>query len=218
MKSYLSARLAKYKALNGVCFVGDIPRTPSGKAQKYKLRDLYAALAVSKKRKRKSDVSETIGKRDAEVGNGVVVPAEMNGALDSGAVQKAVGGQSDLGDAKSNGSNGGPVHEPQSTRKRVKIEVDVDYGGTLIEGESATIIGGTLMPATNGHVVSDDAEPGGANGRPVNEPKPRRKRLKVEVEVEIEYDGALSEGDRGIVTGGTLVHSDIAKTPVNGVH
>ncbi|KAL9037577.1 MAG: hypothetical protein Q9180_003643, partial [Flavoplaca navasiana] len=44
LKTYLAARLAKYKALSGVIFVDEIPRTASGKPQKVKLRGLYANL------------------------------------------------------------------------------------------------------------------------------------------------------------------------------
>ncbi|KAI4213245.1 MAG: hypothetical protein LQ351_004191 [Letrouitia transgressa] len=44
LKGYLRARLAKYKALGSVTFVEDIPRTPSGKTMKYKLRALYSAV------------------------------------------------------------------------------------------------------------------------------------------------------------------------------
>lgn len=59
LKTYLAARLAKYKALNGVIFVDDIPRTASGKLQKVKLRGLYANL--TKTLKRKNSEMETTG-------------------------------------------------------------------------------------------------------------------------------------------------------------
>ncbi|KAL8891186.1 MAG: hypothetical protein Q9215_001782 [Flavoplaca cf. flavocitrina] len=51
LKTYLAARLAKYKALSGVIFVDEIPRTASGKPQKVKLRGLYANLTKTVKRK-----------------------------------------------------------------------------------------------------------------------------------------------------------------------
>ncbi|KAL8645856.1 MAG: hypothetical protein Q9210_006479 [Variospora velana] len=41
LKTYLASRLAKYKALQGVSFVKDIPRTASGKLQKFKLKEIF---------------------------------------------------------------------------------------------------------------------------------------------------------------------------------
>ncbi|KAL9589906.1 MAG: hypothetical protein Q9203_001292 [Teloschistes exilis] len=68
LKKYLASRLAKYKALNGVTFVDDIPRTPSGKLQKFKLKEMYTNLRINMKRKR--NVLETIGDRNAAMRNG----------------------------------------------------------------------------------------------------------------------------------------------------
>ncbi|KAL8916769.1 MAG: hypothetical protein Q9172_006135 [Xanthocarpia lactea] len=51
LKMYMASRLAKYKALHGIIFVDDIPRTASGKLQKVKLRELYASLSKIPKRK-----------------------------------------------------------------------------------------------------------------------------------------------------------------------
>ncbi|KAL9604359.1 MAG: hypothetical protein Q9219_000547 [cf. Caloplaca sp. 3 TL-2023] len=68
LKTYLTCRLARYKALSGVTFVDDIPRTPAGKLQKFKLKELY--LDLSNARKRKSDTLETIADRNAAIGQG----------------------------------------------------------------------------------------------------------------------------------------------------
>ena len=51
LKTYMASRLAKYKALHRIIFVDDIPRTASGKLQKVKLRELYASLSKTTKRK-----------------------------------------------------------------------------------------------------------------------------------------------------------------------
>ncbi|KAL8893550.1 MAG: hypothetical protein Q9207_008581, partial [Kuettlingeria erythrocarpa] len=192
----------------------DIPRTPSGKVQKFKLRELYTAVVSTKKEnKRKRDVSETIGQRDAAVSNSVVVPAVMNGALNPAALQKAIDGQNGRVGAELNDGIGVSVHEPELAMKRVKLEVDVDYSGSLSKGKKAAITGGTFMD------VSNDPTLGRANGRPLNESKMTKRvkiQLAVEVEVEVEYDGALREGANGIVTGGTLMQSEVANIPVNG--
>ncbi|KAL8790455.1 MAG: hypothetical protein Q9213_000607 [Squamulea squamosa] len=64
LKTYMASRLAKHKALNGVIFVDEIPRTASGKLQKVKLKELYASL--SKTLKRRNDAIETAdGPNDA---------------------------------------------------------------------------------------------------------------------------------------------------------
>lgn len=220
LKAYLGARLAKYKALSGVCFVEDIPRTPSGKVQKFKLRELHTAVVSTKKEnKRKRDVLETIGERDAALSNSVVVPAVMNGASDPVALQKAINGQNGRVGAELNDAKGVPVHEPERAMKRVHVEVDVDCSGSLTEGKKAAITGGTLANVSNDPTLCR-----ANNGRPVDASKTRRKRVKielaveVEVEVEVEYDGALREGANGIITGGTLMQSEVAENPVNGVH
>ncbi|KAL8670939.1 MAG: hypothetical protein Q9168_004539 [Polycauliona sp. 1 TL-2023] len=58
LKTYVSARLAKYKAIKGVIFVDEIPQTASGKLQKVQLRALHARSAT-KNLKRKMDEIET---------------------------------------------------------------------------------------------------------------------------------------------------------------
>ncbi|KAL8849292.1 MAG: hypothetical protein Q9221_005702 [Calogaya cf. arnoldii] len=55
IKTYVAARLAKYKALKGVIFIDDIPRTASGKLQKVQLREVYANLGKTPKRKNRED-------------------------------------------------------------------------------------------------------------------------------------------------------------------
>ncbi|KAL8801057.1 MAG: hypothetical protein Q9200_007065 [Gallowayella weberi] len=72
LKTYLKSRLAKYKALHGVTFVEDIPRTASGKPQKYKLRELHKDLAKKAKRKRSPPETDADGdKQAAPLVNGI---------------------------------------------------------------------------------------------------------------------------------------------------
>ncbi|KAL8649914.1 MAG: hypothetical protein Q9226_005373 [Calogaya cf. arnoldii] len=55
IKTYVAGRLAKYKALKGIIFVDDIPRTASGKLQKVRLREVYANLSQTPKRNIRED-------------------------------------------------------------------------------------------------------------------------------------------------------------------
>ncbi|KAL8948141.1 MAG: hypothetical protein Q9183_007715, partial [Haloplaca sp. 2 TL-2023] len=57
-----------YKALGGVAFVNDIPRTPSGKLQKFKLREMCTNLA--RKKKRKSEVLDINSEGNGATRNG----------------------------------------------------------------------------------------------------------------------------------------------------
>ncbi|KAL8937774.1 MAG: hypothetical protein Q9216_004252 [Gyalolechia sp. 2 TL-2023] len=109
VKSYLASRLAKYKALHGVTFVEDIPRTPSGKLQKFKLREMY--LDLPKTTKRRSDVLETIADRNAAISNGMT-DSVTDGTPDS-RLKRSREGQQD-------GGREGPIGDGESPRKRVK--------------------------------------------------------------------------------------------------
>ena len=71
LKTYLASRLAKYKALGGVTFVNDIPRTPSGKSQKFKLREMCTDLARQKKRKSEVLAITDEGNGATRIGNGL---------------------------------------------------------------------------------------------------------------------------------------------------
>lgn len=110
LKSYLASRLAKYKALNGVTFVDDIPRTASGKLQKFKLKELY--LDLSKSKKRKGGVLETIADRNAAISNGTSDPID-NGSPASGI--------DDSKDVKQDRQDQGLHYDGSPTRKRVKV-------------------------------------------------------------------------------------------------
>ncbi|KAL8690724.1 MAG: hypothetical protein Q9218_003891 [Villophora microphyllina] len=104
LRTYLASRLARYKALKGVTFVEDIPRTPSGKLQKFKLKEMYTNLSTSKKRR--SDVLETIGDRNAAIRNGTDLKdvAKSNGVKSrNGHVEHGVT-TSTNGVTKANGS------------------------------------------------------------------------------------------------------------------
>lgn len=138
LKGYLGSRLAKYKALNGVTFLTDIPRTPSGKVQKFKLRELY--MRVSETKKRKSNVLETNDDGEAASSNRMMVPAASNGTP-----KPASNGQVDFsGVLEQKDVNGRAVHESKSSRKRVKIGLDVECNGTWGEADSASVLGGTV--------------------------------------------------------------------------
>ncbi|KAL8729562.1 MAG: hypothetical protein Q9166_004642 [cf. Caloplaca sp. 2 TL-2023] len=116
LKSYIASRLAKYKALHGVTFVEDIPRTASGKLQKFKLKELHAEL--SKKPKRKNSVTETADDRKGKMNNGTTV-FEPNGTTETTAKSNALskkGGSHSL-----NGADKEEVDRHTSTRKRAKM-------------------------------------------------------------------------------------------------
>ena len=59
IKAYLASRLAKYKALNGVTFVDDIPRTAAGKLMKFKLKELYESLPQNERRAKGAEELKT---------------------------------------------------------------------------------------------------------------------------------------------------------------
>lgn len=83
LQRYVAARLAKYKALQGVIFVDDIPRTASGKLQKVQLRELYASLTTTLKRKRseietEEEPNEVKGTRQVETNRRIDVLTPEN--------------------------------------------------------------------------------------------------------------------------------------------
>lgn len=79
LKRYVAARLAKFKALKGVIFVDDIPRTASGKLQKVQLRELYTSLTTALKRKMSEIEIETEeGPNDAKC----TTKVKANGRID----------------------------------------------------------------------------------------------------------------------------------------
>ncbi|KAL8871408.1 MAG: hypothetical protein Q9174_002751 [Haloplaca sp. 1 TL-2023] len=139
LKTYLGSRLAKYKALNGVTFVDDIPRTPSGKLQKFKLREMYTDLL--KKRKRKSDVLGVISEENGATQNGNTLKGaskplgversddastlnggvKSNGIKSNGMTRASGGDKSENATELSNGEDTAKGHgNGYNTRKRVK--------------------------------------------------------------------------------------------------
>ncbi|KAL8718555.1 MAG: hypothetical protein Q9225_004327 [Loekoesia sp. 1 TL-2023] len=118
LKSYLASRLAKYKAVNGVTFVDDIPRTPSGKLQKFKLKELY--LDLSNLKKRKADVLETIADRNAAISNGASDPI-INGPPASGI--------DDSKDVIQGRQDQELPYDGSPTRKRVKVMSNEESSG-----------------------------------------------------------------------------------------
>ena len=156
LKTYLSSRLAKYKALNGVTFVEDIPRTPSGKLQKFKLRERYlerSDMDVSKRKRRKDEALETIADRNSAFSDGAADPiigsTDTSGRdHDAKAVsQKGLGKRSDCGN---------PL-----MRKRVKITSNDGDDGPSSE-ESRVITNGNEK-LSNGYSTGDDNSGGHEN-------------------------------------------------------
>lgn len=146
VKGYLASRLAKYKALHGVTFVDGIPRTPSGKLQKFKLKELY--LDLPKATKRKSDVLETIADRNAAISNGTTDPI-TDGTPDSRLKRSR--------EAQQDGAGEPPFGDDGSTRKRVQMTTNEDAKGSSSEGNSSKTNGSRTL--SNGHAmrVEDDS-------------------------------------------------------------
>ncbi|KAL8698837.1 MAG: hypothetical protein Q9201_006351 [Fulgogasparrea decipioides] len=129
LKAFLASRLAKYKALDGVTFVQDIPRTPSGKLQKFKLREMYTKLGMNKKRK--SNVLETIADRNAAMRNGT----DLNDAAVSNSTAECNGLR------ESNGSAEGK--RPMSCNSTAPLNGTAKSNGTTKSYDRAEVNGGT---------------------------------------------------------------------------
>ncbi|KAL8682811.1 MAG: hypothetical protein Q9186_001140 [Xanthomendoza sp. 1 TL-2023] len=132
LKIYLKSRLAKYKALNGVTFVEDIPRTASGKPQKFKLRELHTDLSRKAKRKR-----STLERNDD--GDGQAAPL-VNGISQARSEEPTAqvvspGNLEIAGDGKDQSQPTGAHREPtighNSQEKRAKMEPTVVIKGSL---------------------------------------------------------------------------------------
>ncbi|KAL8662791.1 MAG: hypothetical protein Q9202_004392 [Teloschistes flavicans] len=155
LKKYLASRLAKYKALNAVTFVDDIPRTPSGKLQKFKLKEMYTNLRIDRKRKR--DVLETIGDRNAAIRNA----ADLEDVTNCNRVINSNG----LAENSDTTSNNGVTKAKDTTHR----EDDDSHANGIAETEvresqkakwEATVVNGTLngTSASNGLVESSSRE------------------------------------------------------------
>lgn len=140
VKSYLASRLAKYKALHGVTFVDDIPRTPSGKLQKFKLKEIY--LNLPKATKRKNHSLETIADRNAAISNGTTDPI-TNGTPESRLKRSR--------EAQQDKSDGPPVGNDGSTKKRVKTTTNGEAKGA--SGEEKRSNGNGRTRPSSGHTT-----------------------------------------------------------------
>ncbi|KAL8940105.1 MAG: hypothetical protein Q9211_002437 [Gyalolechia sp. 1 TL-2023] len=146
VKSYLASRMAKYKALHGVTFVEDIPRTPSGKLQKFKLKELY--LGIAKAKKRKSDVLETIADRNAATSNGATDPI-IDGRPDSQLKRS--------GEEQQDGAGEWPIGDDERSKKRIKLTMDEGVPESSSGWNQSKMNGSRTL--SNGHAmrVEDDS-------------------------------------------------------------
>ncbi|KAL8830426.1 MAG: hypothetical protein Q9170_005740 [Blastenia crenularia] len=191
LKTYLSSRLAKYKALNGVTFVEDIPRTVSGKLQKFKLKELY--LDLSKTKKRKVDELETIADRNAAISDGTSDPT---------AIRVVEPSLTSSREAKQSGRVQSPRHEDEPTRKRVKA------GNDLREAEPSS---NKDKIVTNGrHETADEIPTGVKTGVAPNGEKTLGNGHAGKID-------ESSSGDDQIVTNGSDRLDDGPAIPAHGV-
>ncbi|KAL8994167.1 MAG: hypothetical protein Q9169_005798 [Polycauliona sp. 2 TL-2023] len=114
LKTHVAARLAKYKALKGVIFVDDIPRTASGKLQKVLLRALYAKLIMTQKR-----TIDEVETADDSYDVGLLTEAKHNGGLDVSAPENLQTGRGPMNER--NGEDKAEVHKRVKLMPRPKV-------------------------------------------------------------------------------------------------
>lgn len=146
VKNYLSSRLAKFKALHGVTFVDDIPRTPSGKLQKFKLKEMY--LDLPKATNRKISTLETIADRNAAMSNGTTDPITI-GTPKSRLKRSR--------EAQYDGDGEPPIRNDESSKKRVKILTDGEAKRASAKAERGNGDGNTRL--SNGHATHVKEDP-----------------------------------------------------------